>query len=78
MQGKVTRIFHKQGFGYIRTAEGQDVFFHRSNLQQLDFDHLRKGDTVELSMVRSQNGLRAVRVHHVKPQEDLTSDESVS
>jgi cold shock protein len=68
MQGKIMTVDRDRGFGFIRTAGGEEVFFHRTTLQQIDFDRLRKGDAVELAMVRSQNGLRAVRVYRARLQ----------
>jgi CspA family cold shock protein len=62
MHGTIKRIIRDRGFGFIRTAEGQEVFFHRSNLQGLDFDVLREGDSVELEVERGDKGPRAANV----------------
>jgi CspA family cold shock protein len=66
MQGTIKRIIRDRGFGFIRTAEGQEVFFHRSSLQGLDFDALKEGDSVELEMERGEKGPRAT---NVRPRE---------
>jgi CspA family cold shock protein len=62
MQGTIKRVIRDRGFGFIRSAEGQEVFFHRSGLQNLNFDSLKEGDTVEFELERGEKGPRAVNV----------------
>jgi cold shock protein len=62
MQGTIKRIIRDRGFGFIRTAEGQEVFFHRSSLQGLEFDALKEGTSVELEVERGDKGPRATNV----------------
>ena len=62
MEGTIKRVIRDRGFGFIRAADGQEVFFHRSSLQQLNFDGLREGETVEFDMERGEKGPRATAV----------------
>lgn len=62
MQGTIKRVIRDRGFGFIRSSEGQEVFFHRSGLQDLNFDSLKEGDTVEFEMERGEKGPRATNV----------------
>ena len=62
MQGTIKRVIRDRGFGFIRSAEGQEVFFHRSGLQNLNFESLREGDNVEFELERGDKGPRAVNV----------------
>jgi len=62
MQGTIKRVIRDRGFGFIRAADGQEVFFHRSSLQQLNFDRLREGENVEFEVERGEKGLRAASV----------------
>jgi CspA family cold shock protein len=62
VQGTIKRILRDRGFGFIRTAEGTEVFFHRSALQGLNFDSLREGESVEFEVVRGDKGPRASEV----------------
>ena len=62
MQGTIKRIIRDRGFGFIRTAEGQEVFFHRSSLQGLNFDVLKEGVSVELEVEKGDKGPRAANV----------------
>ncbi len=43
MEGRIKRIIRDRGFGFIRTQSGQQVFFHRTNLQDFDFVSLEEG-----------------------------------
>lgn len=62
MQGTIKRVIRDRGFGFIRAADGQEIFFHRSSLQTLNFDGLNEGDSVEFEVERGDKGLRAVAV----------------
>ncbi|MGH9405086.1 MAG: cold-shock protein [Terriglobia bacterium] len=62
MQGTVKRLIRDRGFGFIRTDDGQEVFFHRSTLQDLDFEKLHEGEKLEFEVERGNKGMRAVRV----------------
>jgi CspA family cold shock protein len=62
MQGTIKRVIRDRGFGFIRAADGQEVFFHRTGLQQLNFDSLREGERVEFEMERGEKGPRATSV----------------
>ena len=62
MQGTIKRIVRDRGFGFIRSTDGQEVFFHRNGLQQMDFDSLQEGSTVEFEVEQSEKGPRATNV----------------
>ncbi|MFB3923717.1 MAG: cold-shock protein [Terriglobia bacterium] len=62
MEGTIKRVVRDRGFGFIRSADGQEVFFHRSSLQSLNFDGLKEGENVEFDMERGEKGPRATAV----------------
>lgn len=62
MQGTVKRVIRDRGFGFIRSAEGREIFFHRSSLQNLNFDTLKEGDAVEFDVEDGPKGPRAIAV----------------
>jgi CspA family cold shock protein len=62
MQGTIKRVVRDRGFGFIRSTDGQEVFFHRNGLQQMDFDSLKEGATVEFEVEQSDKGPRASNV----------------
>ena len=49
-KGKIGRLITDRGFGFIRTAEGKDLFFHRNELQGVDYSSLREGQEVEFEV----------------------------
>ncbi len=40
------KLISDRGFGFIRTAEGRDLFFYRKELEGVDYDSLREGKEV--------------------------------
>jgi CspA family cold shock protein len=62
MQGTIQRVVRDRGFGFIRSSDGQQVFFHRSSLHQMDFDGLKEGEAVEFELERGEKGPRAENV----------------
>ena len=62
MQGTIKRVVRDRGFGFIRSSDGQEVFFHRNGLQQMDFDSLKEGATEEFEVEQSGKGPRASNV----------------
>ena len=51
-----------RGFGFIRSANGGDVFFHRSAVADDGFDRLREGQEVTFDSEESPRGPRASNV----------------
>ena len=62
MTGTIKRMIRARGFGFITDEDGQEVFFHRSELVNVDFDDLNEGDEVTFEVEQSPKGLRAARV----------------
>ena len=61
MTGTVMTMKHDKGFGFI-LAEGQEYFFHRSEVTGGSFEDLKDGDTVEFDVGESPKGPRAERI----------------
>lgn len=62
MQGTIKRVIRDRGFGFIKSTEGQEVFFHRSGLQEINFDALKEGENVEFEVEKGEKGDRAINV----------------
>jgi len=62
-KGTIARLMDK-GFGFI-AIEGQDkdLFFHMNELQNVDFDSLSEGDTLEFEVVDGEKGKSAVNIN---------------
>ena len=68
-KGKIGRLITDRAFGFIRTAEGKDLFFHRNELQGVDYSSLREGQQIEFEIGQGPNScLRAVGVRLAQPK----------
>jgi CspA family cold shock protein len=68
-KGTIRRLIADRGFGFIRTAEGKELFFHRSELVGVQFATLREGQQVEFEVGRGRDSrLQAVRVKLAQPK----------
>jgi cold shock CspA family protein len=64
MHGRIERLIHSHGYGFIHADNGQEVFFHRADLLEIDFHHLKEGQKVEFFLPdrTAKDILRAVIV----------------
>ena len=62
-QGTIKKLTDK-GFGFIEGERGE-LFFHSSSLQDVSFDSLSEGQTVEFEEGRGPKGPRAENVRLV-------------
>jgi len=64
--GTIRRLVRDRGFGFIKSGDGQDLFFHRSELQGVAFDSLKEGQSVEFEKGDSPKGPKAVNIKLIK------------
>lgn len=68
-KGTIRRLITTGGYGFIGTEQGEDLYFHRIQLQRVDFNSLAEGQKVEYELGEAHNSRpRAVRVRLVHPQ----------
>lgn len=60
-RGTIKKLTDK-GFGFIKRADGDDVFFHKSSLKNGSFDSLREGADVSFEIGSGPKGPRAENV----------------
>jgi len=65
--GKVIRLSPDEGFGFLETPEGQDVYFHRNSVLGGQFDRLRVGSPVRFAVETGEKGPQASTVRLVRP-----------
>ena len=70
--GKVSHVNGFEGWGFIETPEGREIYFHRNSLVDGDFDKLEEGQEVRYALAEdeSEKGPRATTVkligkHHL-------------
>lgn len=63
-QGTVKFFDTKKGFGFIKPDDGgDDVFVHRNNVENLDYNQgLEDNETVEFEVEETPKGLSATNV----------------
>jgi CspA family cold shock protein len=61
-KGTVKRIMRERGFGFILAEDGREIFFHRSELQNVDFDKLEEGEHLEFTVTKGNKGPQAVGI----------------
>ncbi len=67
-KGTIRRLTDR-GFGFIKTEEETDLFFHRNELEGVEFNSLSEGQEVEFEKGQGRDGRpQAVKVKLVKPE----------
>lgn len=68
-KGKIKKLVSDKGFGFILTEEKKEIFFHRNDLQGMDFASLREGQDVEYDAGTGRDGrTQAVKVRRLQPK----------
>jgi len=62
MQGTIKKILFGKNFGFIAQDGSDDLFFHANNLENVDFEQLKEGDTVTFEVEKTQKGNAAVNI----------------
>ena len=62
MKGKVKNFNKEKGYGFIKTEEGKDIFFHYSELKMEGFKTVEPNKNVEFELIETEKGLRAVNI----------------
>ncbi len=73
VHGTVARLDVREGFGFIATDDGREVYFARENVVHPVFDHLQPGTEVQFIEEPASEGIQAKRVtagkHHAATSE---------
>jgi len=78
-KGTIARLMDR-GFGFIKTEEGGDLFFHRNELEGVEFNNLSEGQEVEFEKGQGRDGRpAAVKVRLTEtPVDDAAGDEEAN
>jgi len=67
--GLVARLVPEEGYGFIRRADGNELYFSFDNLVNVSFDQIKAGDEVKFIEEMAAEGPQAKRVsighHHI-------------
>jgi CspA family cold shock protein len=68
-KGTIKKLIGEKGFGFIKTEEGKELFFHRNDLQGMEFSSLKEGQEVEYETGTGRGGRpQAVKVKLASPK----------
>jgi ribosomal subunit interface protein len=62
MTAIVTKLFREEGYGFIRTFDDQEVYFHRNSVLHDDFDRIEIGTGVHFFVEQGEEGPQASTV----------------
>jgi cold shock CspA family protein/ribosome-associated translation inhibitor RaiA len=62
LQATVFRMFPSQDYGFLRTPDGREIYFHRNSLIDADFNDLDPGTEVHYVEEEGQQGPQAASV----------------
>jgi cold shock CspA family protein len=63
--GRVLRIFPDEGYGFLATADGREVYFHENAVLGGGFPRLRVGEEVRFLEEEGEKGPQATSVRRV-------------
>jgi len=66
MNGRIKSLTRGQGIGYIRDAKGRDVFFHKADVLDNQYNNLDEGVAVRFEVVEDR--ISGTRAQQVKPE----------
>ncbi len=76
-KGTIRRLITDRGFGFIKTEDEADLFFHRSDLEGVEFNSLSEGQEVEFEKGQGREGRpAAVKVRLAETQADVDSGDN--
>lgn len=61
-EGKVKWFNARKGYGFVATADGQNIFVHYKYISLDGYKILKEGDLVTFDIVKSEKGLRAENI----------------
>jgi cold shock CspA family protein len=63
--GKVMQIFPEDGYGFIETPDGREIYFHRNSVLDVSFEDLQLGTDVRFTEEEGDKGPQASTVRPV-------------
>lgn len=60
--GHVTKLFPQEGYGFIQSVDGNELYFSATNVTYPNFDSLAIGDAVQFLGITGDEGWQAHRV----------------
>jgi cold shock CspA family protein len=61
-RGIVSKLFSYEGYGFIETADGDEIYFHRNSVLNHGFDRMKRGAKVRFTDTTGEDGVHASTV----------------
>jgi cold shock CspA family protein/ribosome-associated translation inhibitor RaiA len=65
-QARVAKLFAEEGYGFLETPEGREIYFHSHSVLQPGFDHLAVGAEVHFAEEQGEKGPQASTVRFIE------------
>ncbi len=78
VMGVVIRLFRDDGYGFIKSTDGQEIYFHRNSVLNGGYDRLEIGTGVRFVSTMGEKGPQATTVQIVDKPGARISDEGES
>ena len=66
LHGKIVRLFADEGYGFVSTSEGEEVYFHKNAVVGGGFETLKPDDEVRFTIAEKE-GEKGAQASTVKP-----------
>ena len=75
-KGTIRRLMDR-GYGFIKTDQKEDLFFHRNDVEGVEFNSLNEGQEVEFEKGQGRDGRpKAVKVKLAEAQAETQVEDS--
>lgn len=64
-QGRISKLFPEEGYGFLETPDGREIYFHRHSVLQPGFDHISVGAAVRFAEEPGEKGPQASTVRAI-------------
>jgi cold shock CspA family protein/ribosome-associated translation inhibitor RaiA len=61
--GRISKLFPEEGYGFLETSDGREIYFHRHSVLQPGFAHIAVGNAVRFAEELGEKGPQASTVH---------------
>lgn len=67
--GKIVKLFPVEGYGFVETPDGSEIYFHKNSVANGGFERLKKGQEVRMTVESGDHGpqasvIKPVGKHH--------------
>jgi len=65
LKGKISFYHPIKGYGFIKTENGEDIFFHISGLEEYNPPQINQDQEVEFDLAKSEKGDKATNIKKI-------------